>query len=97
VSERDDNVRDVARKLRELDDLAVKDGRSTHYLTLEMSAANDEYRISGNAEGLIHIARAIFDLVDRGTPGAHQHFDMTGIADKCDVPLVVTLRGGDWQ
>jgi hypothetical protein len=89
-------LKDLAAALRSLDEDAVRAGTSNHYLALEMAPGHSEYRISGNAQGLLHVAAAILNLVERGSVGAHHHFDEIGIVDKCDVPLVISLRNADW-
>lgn len=79
-----------------LDESFSEGGISTHYVEFERTDA-DEFLVKGNAEGLIHLASKLLELAVTGVEGKHHHFDESGIVDKCDMPLIVTLEKADWS
>ncbi len=87
----------IVEELRKVDERAVKDGVSRHFLETEMSGDGSELRINGNPEGLIYFARSVLEVVQAGLEGGHQHFDANGILDRCDRPVVVRLKAADWD
>src|SRR3981081_325182 len=84
-------------QLRLIDESALNKGTSRHFLQIERSPDGLEVRIIGNPEGLIHFARSVLDVVATGAEGSHHHFDSVGIADKCDIPIVVSLKAAEWD
>jgi len=89
---------DIALKLlQQFDDSFVVDDVSNHFVQIIHSKTHDEVQIVGNTAGLIHIARQILEVANRQVEGSHHHFDANGIADECDIPVVVTLRQAEWD
>jgi hypothetical protein len=78
--------------LRQVDQRAVSDGVSYHFLEIKTSIDNNEVVVSGNALGLAHVAKSILEVATATFDGAHHQFDETGIVDHSDVSIVVTLR-----
>ena len=86
----------IVDQLDALDERAIVDGVSRHFLEFELSEDQGEMRINGNSQGLIHFAKMILEVAASGMKGAHRHFDTTGIADRCDIPVVVQLKLPEW-
>lgn len=72
----------------------VHDGVSSHFLQI-LNNDNGELLVSGNSQGLVHLALSILRLAMKDV-GAHQHFDEAGIVDRCDYPLVISKCLADW-
>lgn len=88
---------DLITKLHEIDDLAIKDNISYHFLEVIENKENNELLINGNSEGLIYFAKSILDLVSTCSAGSHFHLDENGILDKCDQSIVIALKKAEWD
>jgi hypothetical protein len=90
---------EILEKLRSVDDSAVSGGVSTQFLEVAgISEKNGgELHITGNPQGLVHFARLILDIAVKGYEGAHVHLDESANLDKCDVPVVVSLKAAEWD
>jgi len=83
--------------LRDLDYSAIAaDGTSVQLLEVK-KGSNGEVLINGNRDGLIHFARLVVEIANKGFSGAHQHFDEAGELDACEVPLIVSLKAAEWE
>lgn len=87
----------IIQQLREIDELAIHGDVSHHFLEFEISGDKSEFRINGNQAGLVYFARVILEVAASSVSGSHFHLDDTGIADKCDMPVVVCLKPADWK
>ena len=86
----------ILSELNTVDGSFNKNGVSSHFIELEKAGAG-EFVINGNSEGLIHVACKILELAVADVEGRHHHFDESGMVDKCEMPLVVTLKNTDWS
>ena len=84
-------------QIREIDQSAIKGGTSSQFLETRRSVDGDEVRINGNPAGLIHFARSVLEVVAHAQEGSHHHFDAAESLDHCEVPIVVTLKGAEWD
>jgi hypothetical protein len=78
--------------LRQVDQLAVSEGVSHHFLEIKTSIDNREVVVNGNTFGLAHVAKSILEVATATFDGAHHQLDETGIADHADIAIVVTMR-----
>ena len=90
-----ENIAIATERLEAVDALSVIDGVSNHFLQV-LKAETSETVVRGNTEGLVYLALSILRLAGKQT-GAHQHFDESGIVDKCDDPLVITKCDAAWE
>jgi hypothetical protein len=90
-------LKTITDELVQIDALATQNGVSTHYLESELSSDRQEIRINGNQAGLIHLARIALILASEKIEGSHQHFDESGVLDRCDLPFVVRFKAAEWD
>jgi len=90
------DINDILRKLRIIDESFINEGVSSHFLEFTKPDEENNFQIKGNSEGLIHFARSIIEVASKNMQGAHQHFDESGIVDKCDMPVTVSLKKSTW-
>ena len=64
------------------------------YIEVENS---DEIVLSANKEGLLLLVEEIVTLCEIGQLGSHYHLDETGMANKCDKPLIIQIIKAPWQ
>ena len=55
---------------------------------IRVSIQNDEAVIAANREGLLSLARQIFDLAEE-TTGAHIHYDDSNALEEGSAPLII--------
>lgn len=89
------SVADAIEHLVSADVLSVSEGVSRHFLQV-LNGENGETVVQGNAEGLVYLALSILRLATKQN-GAHQHFDESGLLDRCEVPLVVAKCLAEWE
>jgi len=79
--------------LRSLDDSSFGlANESNQFLEIKKGINVEEVIVNGNASGLIHMARLILEVAQKGFVGAHQHFDADGGTDICEIPLVISFK-----
>ena len=83
--------------LRELDSQAISDNVSCQHLEIVLAKDQNEDRLNGNAEGLIYLSRVFLEVAVKDKAGSHIHIDETGVADRCDIPMVVSLKDSIWE
>ena len=92
-----DNLELLLQELHHLDEVMIDNDISYHFLEFIKTDDGQEFCINGNVEGLIHFARIILDIVVSGKEGVHYHFDETGLADRCDMSVVICLKKPNWE
>lgn len=97
MMEKYDQLTSLIKSLRDIDDAAIVNGVSHHFLEFVLEKNSKEFLIKGNKEGLIHFALSILSIVEDGGDGRHVHFDETGIVDRCDMPVVVCFKKAEWD
>ena len=93
------DVEDLLEQLVAIDDTAIVDGVSNHYLSFQVFDREEsgvEAQLHCNREGLIYLAKVCLGLAGRD-PGAHYHLDESGIADQATPPLVISKRLAPWE
>ena len=55
---------------------------------IRVSIQNDEAVIAANREGLLSLARQLFDLAEE-TTGAHIHYDDSNALEEGSAPLII--------
>jgi len=85
------SIAEVLDLLRRLDDTSVVSGKTT--LFLETRKDQHGLCINGNREGLVHFARCILEVAQKGS---HQHFDEV-VLDFCETPLIICLKPAEWE
>ncbi len=89
-------LRFVAHKVDELDASFTNGRKASHYIDIAVPKEGAVV-ISGNQEGLVHIARMILSLAAEASLGAHHHFDASGMVDRCDRDVIVVLKQAPWD
>jgi hypothetical protein len=84
-------------QIRKLDDASIRGDVSRQFLEIQTSPDQSEVTLNGNCEGLVHFARLVLDVAGRNFEGAHAHFDASGELDRCDLPLIVSLKAAAWD
>ena len=64
---------------------------------LELKSKNNEVVISGNFEGLVHLAMKVLEVAASCKEGTHAHFDADSMLDECDSPLVINYKNAEWD
>ena len=89
------DLEDIVKQLIELDNKSIEGGVAHQYLTISQNKY--EVTISANKEGLIWLALEALQLANASQQGSHVHIDESGIADKADVPLVLSYKAAEWD
>lgn len=95
--EKYDQLNSLIANLKDIDEIAVVDGVSHHFLEFVLEKNSKELLINGNKEGLIHFALSILSVAKDAGDGRHVHFDGVGILDRCDMPIVVCFKKAEWD
>ena len=82
--------------LKQLDENLIDSKHAYHFLENKMSTQG-ELVVSGNVEGMIHLACAVLSLTQNTFDGKHRHFDDTGMLDECETPLIISFKSADWD
>ena len=88
------HLEDAIYHASQADAMSVSEGLSNQFLQV-LECQENEIRIQGNAEGLLHLALSILRLAKK-EDGSHLHFDDAGILDRCDRPLVISKELPSW-
>lgn len=89
---------EVLNLLRRLDDSSVEsDGVTTQFLEIRRDPQGEGMCVMGNQGGLVHLARLVLEVAEKGFAGAHQHFDEVANADICEAPLVIGFKSAEWD
>ena len=92
------SIADVLDLLRRLDDSAVGPGGVTsQFLEIRKGQQGQGLSVNGNRGGLVHLARLVLEVAEKGFPGAHQHLDEAGEVDISEAPLVVGFKLAEWD
>lgn len=87
----------ASEQLSQADAESVRNGVSYHHLRFD-SSREGEAVLSGNREGLIHLAKELLDLALRGKEGSHVHYDESGnLSTESVGALVVMLEDAEWD
>ena len=57
----------------------------------------EEVVLSANREGLLYLVDKIILLCEQKTTGSHYHLDESGMADKCEKPIIIQLKKAPWD
>jgi hypothetical protein len=87
-----ESLASIIQELHGLDEKAVVDGVSHHFLEFRVSKDKKDFLINGNSAGLIYFAKAILSVANQEQYGSHIHLDESGIVDQCDMPVIVCLK-----
>lgn len=85
----------VARLLDELDRAQTRlalETRSSLFAAFRECDGGRSMKLSGNAEGLTHLARKLIQLALHGKPGSHQHYREGDILDVHDRELILAFE-----
>jgi len=88
---------DVIETLILLDNSFIADNVSRHFLEINDRREVNELQVRGNVAGLVHLARKILEVAKKGVEGAHYHLDDAELVDRCDLPVVISLKKAEWD
>ena len=92
------HLSEVLNLLRRLDDSSVEsDGVTTQFLEIRKDPHGEGISVMGNQGGLVHLARLVLEVAEKGFAGAHQHFDEAAEVDICEAPLVIAFKSAEWD
>lgn len=93
-----EKLEQVARLLDELDREQTRlalETRSSLFAAFRECDGGRSMKLSGNAEGLTHVARKLIQLALHGKPGSHQHYGEGDILDVYDRELILAFEDPD--
>jgi hypothetical protein len=90
-------LREIARRLDEVNEEILSEQPCRAFSALRSADGGKSVKLSGNSEGLAHLALYLIGLAVDRNPGQHFHFDDVTTLDVAELELILMYEPATWD